>query len=862
MAGVCADASAIDRLAPPVARWFRATYKDLTPAQAKAVPAILDGRSILLSSPTGSGKTLAAFLGVLSGLHALAAEGRLEPRTYCVYVSPLKALAHDMARNLQAPLSGIAGALVAEGRAPPEIRVSIRTGDTPRAERARQRRDAPHVLVTTPESLAHVLAAAASRAALEGLRWVVVDEIHALAETKRGSQLALALERLEALATRDGAPPPVRIGLSATVAPLPDVAAFLTGGRDCLIEELHAEGEPDLRVALPLDAPHRATDAEAEEAVLRALDGILAQSRTTLVFTNTRRSAERYASLLDARHGHLAEDPDESGHSLDPEHAAPERVPFVAPHHGSMSREARLLVEERLKRAQMRCVVTSSSLELGVHLESVDHVVLLGSPRNAARTLQRVGRSGHHHGGTSRATLLVTDPGELPEAWALAELARARRVEEVRSPRAPLDVLAQHLLALGLHGSQDADAAFALTRRASPYAELARMDFDAVLDHLARERLVERHGPTFTASSARARLVHSTHGGTIPESGLLRVLCGERYVGEVEEAFAESMRPGDAFLLAGSAWRFLRATPARVLVAEARGASVTVPGWKSEGLSLSPLLAERLTQTLERPSTAEPTHCSANHGQGFPLSHLEQFRGLQSEFGALPQPGEALVEAFPDDEGRRAVVLHSVLGRRANEALALVLAERLRMELDASIRPVVADTGLALLAPRSYKPSARRLMRLFERPLDEDIHRLIAGHELLRRRFRQVATRGLLLLRRENESLAQRQMRANQLLARLQREDPEHPLLKETWREALHDALDAPAAEAYRAAVATGKIVLRLAPERPCASPLAARILAGHESRREKLRDSHERVEEWLEAQKLEPRRGKGFQGA
>lgn len=840
----------LDRLAPPVTRWFRGTYPGLTPAQARALPTILDGESLLLSSPTGSGKTLAAFLGVLSGLHERAAQGHLDARTYCLYVSPLKALAHDMARNLEEPLRGIADRMRALGLAPPEIRVAIRTGDTTRAERARQQRAPPHILVTTPESLAHLLASDATRRALAGLRWTIVDEIHALAETKRGTQLALALERLDALATADGSPPPVRIGLSATVAPLPDVAAFLTGGRPCRIEEIVPEGEPHLRVALPIEAPHRARDDEVERAVLKSLDGILAESRTTLVFTNTRRGAERLARLLDERHGHLEEDPEALGDSHDPEHAPPEAIPFVAPHHGSMSREARLLVEERLKRAEMRCVVTSSSLELGVHLDSVDHVVLLGSPRNAARTLQRVGRSGHRYGGTSRATLLVTDPGELAEAHALADAVRRREVEDVRIPRGALDVLAQHLLALGLHAEQDADEAYLLTRRAMPYRDLPREDFDAVLDHLARERLLSWDGTRFVALSERARLVHATHAGTIPESGLLRVLDGERYVGEVEEAFAESLRPGDTFLLAGRAWRFLRATPARVLVAEARGANATVPGWRSEGLSLSPLLSDRVARGPGAIRTEDTRINEAFDDSGFPLSQYVRFRSLQERFLGLPDPDEASFEVFPDDEGRRAVVLHSVLGRRANEALALVLAHRLRRELDTPVRPVATDAGLALLAPRAFRPSARRLGRLFETPLMDDLAAILLGHELLRRRFRHVATRGLLLLRRPDESLAERQMRANLILARLQRDEPNHPLLREAWREATEEALDARAAEHYRASVAAGARPVRLLPERPCASPLAARILhsATDAAGREALRDNHERVVEWLES--------------
>ena len=777
-------------------------------------------------SPTGSGKTLAAFLGVLSELHALHARGRLEERVYAVYVSPLRALVHDMARNLEAPLAGIARRL---GLDEPPVRVGLRTGDTPRAERERQARRPPHVLVTTPESLALVLSSPRLRPHLRGLRWMLVDEVHALAETKRGTQLALAMERLAEHAGEFQ-----RVGLSATVAPLDRVAAFLGGDRPVRVEEAPPEGEPEVEVAL----------AEGEE-MLALVGDLVAAHRTTLVFSNTRRAAERVAAALRERRVELAGD-DLEEHSVDPAFGAPDAGALVAPHHGSMSREARLVVEERLKRAEMRCVVTSSSLELGVHVGTVDHVVLLGSPKASARALQRVGRAGHAPGLPRRATLVVEDADELPGAYALADLVRRRVVEEVRVPEAPLDVLAQHVLALALDGERRAGDAWRLTCRAMPYRSLSLSDFDAVLDHLEREKLVEREADRFRAPHARQRRAHHAHAGTIPESALLRVHHGERYVGAVEEAFAESLSPGDVFQLAGEAWRFARATPARLLVHPARGEAPTVPAWRSEGASLSPLLARATAEARHR---LLPLQRHAKNGEGVTESDWTEFRRLQEAFSGVPAPGEAAWEAFPTDDGRRALVLHALLGRRATEALARALAHRLAETLDAPVRPLAHDHGLALLAPRSWRPTAAGVRRLLDAPLEPTLRRALAQDELLRRRFRHVATRGLLLLRRPDESLAQRQMRASMLLPGLARRDPEHPLLREAWREALHDALDLDAAESFRREVASGARPLRALPARPCASPMAARVLAhgDEEARRAFLRDADERAREWLE---------------
>ncbi|HET6405068.1 MAG TPA: DEAD/DEAH box helicase [Candidatus Thermoplasmatota archaeon] len=752
----------MDRLDPRLAAWLRAAHGEPTAAQALAGPPILAGEHVLLSSPTGSGKTLAAFLPILSRL----AQEPLGERTYCVYVSPLKALVNDMARNLARPIEG----------ASLPLRVAVRTGDTTPSERQRLARSPPHILITTPESLALLLASPRSRAHLLGVRHVVVDEIHAIAESKRGAQLALTLERLAAYAGEFQ-----RIGLSATVRPLEEVGRFLGGDRDVHVLEVEPTGRPELEVAMPAEDPMALPGSRLQESELDLVEREMARSRTLIVFTNTRAQAESLARGLKKRHR-----PDEI------EELPPAEVEHVLPHHGSMSKASRLDVEQRLKDGRVRCVVASSSLELGIHVDHVDRVLLLGSPKGSARALQRVGRSGHQPGRTARATLLVRDPCDLPEAHAVQRLVHARRVEDIRIPSAPLDVLLQHLVAMRLELPLGPDAAFALTRRAHSYRSLSRRDFDAALAALPR---VPRHE-------------YLQNAGTIPETALLKVYHGDRYVGEVEEEFAARLHEGDVFLLAGRVWRFTGATPARVLVAPARLGEPTLPVWRGEGLAASPLLVEEVKSVLRHGSSEYP------------------WMELQKRWAGHPCLDETLVESFPRPY-HRALVFHAYLGRRANEALARALERRLPPEalsLDPSAsRAVATDWGFALLVQRAWRPSRAALLRLLAEPIEPTLREWLAGSELLARRFRHVATRALVVRRRDGEGIGMRQRAADRLRQRLL---DDHPIVREAYHECLREALDVDAAEEWRRDVVLGRAPLRLVDGRPCGSPLAERILS------------------------------------
>ncbi|HEX2022964.1 MAG TPA: helicase-related protein, partial [Candidatus Thermoplasmatota archaeon] len=703
----------------------------------------------------------------------------------------------------------------------------------------------PHILVTTPESLALVLASRRMRPRLAGLRWVVVDEVHALAGTKRGAHLALTLERLE----RAAGAAPSRVGLSATVAPLGEVARHLAGDRPCEVLDAGPRAPPTLRLALARDE---------EDAVARIRAEVEA-ARTTLVFAPTRASAEAFALATSAALGDAPPD-EEDEDSVDPEFPAPERHRQAAPHHGSMSREARAVVEARLSREELRCVVTSSSLELGVHLDAVDRVVQLGSPRSVARAVQRVGRSGHRVGGQSVGLVLCDDADDLVEAAALASLVAEGRIEEVDAPRAALDVLGQHLVALALEAPFDPDEAFALARRAHAYRGLARDDFDAVLDALlgARRPLLARSGSLVRAAGGRARMLFALQGSVIPEAATVKAFAGDRYVGELDEGFLSQLSEGDVLQLAGEAWRFLGATGDRVRLGPARGHHPTVPTWKAEGPSTSPLLAGRAAR-FRRPKASDGLY-HQSYGGGETEESLRRHLARQAAFQPLP---EGLpIEVALTDEGARAVVVHLHAGRRATEALARALAHRLGEAIGARVRPLATDAGFALLAPRAHRPTRAGIARLFAPPLAPSLVASLEGSQLLRRRFRHVATR-LFLLPKDELPPGGRQQEANRLLARL---PADHPAVREAWTEALRDALDLDAAERIRADVASGALPLALMPARPHPSPFAARILHPPEafaspSRRAQLADMDERVDLWLEIHGAEKKGGPAGSG-
>ncbi|HET8733621.1 MAG TPA: DEAD/DEAH box helicase, partial [Anaeromyxobacteraceae bacterium] len=590
----------LDTFHPVVAAWFARRFGDPTEPQGPAWREIAAGRDVLVSAPTGSGKTLAAFLYAVDALLREGLNRRLEDETRVVYVSPLRALGNDVSRNLQVPLAEIRAAALEAGLSPPELRVAVRTGDTAAAARQRLLRRPPHLLVTTPESLYLLLTSERGRASLAAVETVIVDEIHALAADKRGAHLALSLERLEALARRR----PQRIGLSATVEPVAEVARFLVGaGRvspsgtpRCAVVEVGRRRGFDLAVEVPRDELSSVASRELWAETYDRVAELVRAHRSTLVFVGTRRLAERAAHALAERLGEGA----------------------VAAHHGSLARERRLATEERLRAGALRAVVATASLELGIDVGEVDLVVQLGSPGALATGLQRIGRAAHVRGGTPKGRLFPMSRDELVECAALVRGLRRARLEPVAVREAPLDVLAQQVVAEAACGAIHEDRLFALVRRAWPYRALARADFDQVVRMLAegiatrRGRagaLLHRDGVNGRVKGRRgARLAALTGGGTIPDNAQYAVVAEPEgtVVGQLDEDFAVESLAGDVFLLGSTSWRIRR-------VEDAHGAPPGVPFWTGEAPGRSAALAAEvsaLRAELE-PRLADPAGAAA-----------------------------------------------------------------------------------------------------------------------------------------------------------------------------------------------------------------------------------------------------------
>ena len=569
------------RFHPAVSAWFTRTFAKPTPAQADAWPAVQAHQDVLIAAPTGSGKTLAAFLAAIDELVRLSVAGQLRDATHVVYVSPLKALSNDVQKNLVAPLAGIDEELQARGLPPANIRTWVRTGDTPQHERARMRKQPPHVIVTTPESLYILLGSDSGRATLATAQTVIVDEIHAMVGTKRGAHLAISLERLDALAGR----PLTRIGLSATQNPIDEVARFLVGARSadpstrsgrtsrsCAIVDSGHVRERDLALEVPPSPLEAVMSMDVWGQVYDRVAQLAAEHRSTLVFVNTRRHAERAARQLTERLGE--------------EH--------VSAHHGSLSKELRLDAEQRLKAGQLKALVATASLELGIDIGDVDLVCQLGSPRSINAFLQRVGRSGHGVGQTPKGRLFPTSRDELVECAALLDAVRRGELDRLSIPTNPLDVLSQQLIAEVACAEWDADALYRLVIRAYPFRDLSRERFDEIVRMLSEGYTTPRgrHGAQLYHDAVNgklrarkgAKLTAVTSGGTIPEAADYQVILEPEghMVGSVNEDFAVESLAGDVFQLGNHSYRILRVERSAVRVEDAKGQPPSIPFWLGE----------------------------------------------------------------------------------------------------------------------------------------------------------------------------------------------------------------------------------------------------------------------------------------
>ncbi len=799
--------SALDLFSPATRTWFEASFHEPTRAQGEGWPAIAAGDHTLIHAPTGSGKTLAAFLWTLDRLLTEPLPDRAE-RCRVLYISPLKALAHDVDRNLRAPLAGIRHA--AErlgGEELPALTTFLRTGDTPQEDRRRMERNPPDILITTPESL-YLMLTSAVRSVLRSVRWVIVDEVHAVAGTKRGAHLALSLERLEEITDQS----PQRIGLSATQRPLETIAGFLGGGtvvdgeweprpvttidvpqdRDLDLEivvpvaDMNAPAEPD-----PLDPDSRATRS-IWPAVYPELLAQIQAHRSTIVFANSRRLAERICAEINNLAG----------------------AEIARAHHGSVAREQRLEIEESLKRGELKAVVATSSLELGIDMGAVDLVLQIEAPTSVASGLQRVGRAGHHVGGTSRAKVFPKFRGDLLVATVVAAQMVERKVETTKVPRNPVDVLSQQLVAIAVAGDTTADSLFDLVRRAAPYSSLSRAVFDETLDMLAgrypsdlfadlRPRLTWDRVTGEVAARPGSRQLAVANPGTIPDRGLYRVTLpdGSR-VGELDEEMVYESREGDVFLLGSSSWRIASITHDRVEVVPAPGETAArLPFWHGDtmGRSLETGLAVgrfvRETSALDGDTARQLVRDDYGLDEYAADNLISYLTEEKEATGVLPSDQTIVVERFQDEIGDWRVVLLSPLGARIHAPWAMALRQRFRGRYGTDVDAIWSDDGIAFRFPDSDDPPAAEDLIIDPEEVEPLLVEHLADTALFAARFREAAGRALLLPRRrpgERTPLWLQRRRSADLLG-VAKQFGSFPILLEVYREILQDDFDLPA---------------------------------------------------------------------
>ncbi|WP_434048342.1 MULTISPECIES: DEAD/DEAH box helicase [Sorangium] len=841
------------RFHPATQAWFRGAFAAPTPAQTKGFPPILEGASTLLLAPTGSGKTLAAFLAAIDRLMA-SPEPEAAERCRVVYVSPLKALAIDVERNLRAPLAGIAAAAERLGLPYRVPQVGVRSGDTRPEDRARLARKPPDILITTPESL-YLLLTANARDRLRNVETVIIDEIHALVATKRGAHLAVSLERLEAL--RQAPRPMQRIGLSATQRPLDEVARMLGGGeiegagarfapRPVTIVDASAPKALELRIEVPVEdmtklgelarageGPPPGPADPAQRSIWPSIHPRLVElvraHRTTMIFVNSRRLAERLAAALNDTAG----------------------AEIALAHHGSIAREQRQQIEERLKAGLLPCIVATSSLELGLDLGAVDLVIQLEAPPSVAAGLQRVGRAGHEVGGTSRGVVFPKHRGDLLACAAAASRMREGKVEATLYPRNPLDVLAQQIVAIASMDTLHVDALFSLVRRAAPFADLPRASFEGVLDMLSgrypsdefaelRPRIVwDRVGGAVRARKGAKRLA-VVNAGTIPDRGLYGVFLDAggdaarpgRRVGELDEEMVFEAREGEVFLLGASSWRITDITHDRVLVVPAPGEPGKMPFWRGDQAGRNAELGTSigaLARRIASLSDDEAERALADeHGLDARAARnlVRYVRDQAAATGEVPGDRAIVLERFVDEVGDYRICLLSPFGGRVHAPLSTCIAEKCRLELGLAVDTVWTDDGIVLRLPESESPPDTKQLLPQADEVEDLLVRGLGDTALFASRFRECAGRALLLPRKfpgKRSPLWAQRKRAADLLAVASRYGS-FPILLETYRECLRDVFDLTALEDLLRQIAARKVrVVTVDVRAP--SPFAATLL-------------------------------------
>jgi len=806
------DAEIFSMLRPYVVEWFKRNFGTFTLPQKYTIPRIKNGRNVLVFSPTGTGKTLAAFLSIINDLFELGEKNELENRIYCVYISPLRALSNDIRKILLVPLEGIRRVDDEMDISLPEIRALVRTGDTPQYQKSKMLKKPPHILITTPESLAIVLNAPKFREHLRNVRWVIVDEVHELSSNKRGAHLSLSLERLENLSG-----PFVRIGLSATQAPVEEIAKWLVGysddgyPRQCDIIKIPSIKMLELKVICPAKDLRNRELAGAK--MYEYLKRFIKRHRTTLIFTNTRSGAERVAHKIGEVFGK-------------------EFLENLGTHHSSLGREIRLEVEDKLKRGELKAVVTSTSLELGIDIGYIDLVVQIGSPKSVAKGLQRIGRAGHALHKVSKGRFIAMDEDDLVELTVLVKFAEEGKIDRIRIPRNPLDVLAQHLVGMSIEKKWNVEEAYRLVKRSYNFHSLDWEDFISTLRYLGghyvdleyrsvyRKLWFDEEEGVFGRKKA-ARMIYFLNLGTIPEEADYEVMLTKerrlRRIGKLSEPFVERLVPGDVFVLGGKKYKVVKMKSNYVFVVEAEEEKPTVPSWIGEMLPRSWDLSigvgefrEKLEKILrEKGREAALSWLKKNFCLGrYCAENLVRYFEDQIEIiGIIPSHRRILVEEYIDELGRWSLIFHAPYGRRVNDALSRAYAYKASIMAGTNVGIGITDDGFMLIFPRGVRIDPMELVKnLKSDELREILKEAIKGTELFANRFRHCAVRSFMILRAYKGhviAVEKRKLRAERLLKYL---GDDFPVIKETFREILEDYMDVEHAEEVLRGIEAGKI--------------------------------------------------------
>ena len=841
--------AALEWAHPIVRGWFLTRLGKPTEPQEQGWPHILAGRTTLISAPTGSGKTLAAFLACIDRLVRKALAGELSDRVEVLYVSPLKALGNDIQKNLEIPLREILQLAADRGMAMPEIRTAVRTGDTLMHERRAMLKRPPHILVTTPESLYILLTAAKSREILRSVETVIVDEIHAVADDKRGSHLALSLERLEVLTTDS----PLRIGLSATQRPIELIAQFLAGSDRPYpsVVQIGHQRTADIAVEVPCSALGPVTSHEVWDEIYDNLTSLVRQHRSTLVFVNTRRLAERLAHHLAERLG----------------------TDDVATHHGSLSRRLRLVAERKLKAGEVRVLVATASLELGIDIGSVELVCMIGSPRAISVAWQRIGRAGHWHGAIPKGRIFATTRDELLECAALVRAMRLGDLDCIAVPEAPLDILAQQLIAMCAVEDWKEDSLFALVRRAYPYRNLQRREFAEVVSmlseginarrghygtHLHRDRINGR-----LRGRRGSRLAAITSGGAIPDNALYTVVAEPEgiVVGTVDEDFAVESLRGDIMLLGNSSWRIRRVQASRVIVEDAHGAAPNIPFWRGEAPSRTAELSRQvsvLREEIDARTRAIVPGPQLRSAMAFreATAWLERECGLnvagaeqvveyvvagRAGLGVVPTQRTIIAERFFDESGGMQLVLHAPFGGRINKAWGLALRKRFCRSFNLELQAAATDDGINISLTEQHSFPLGDVFRfLHPSSVAQVLEQAALTSPIFTARWRWNASRALMLLRWQGGKKVPPQiqrMRADDLLACVfpdaaacqeniagEMRIPDHPLVREVMKDAVGEAMDIEGLKRVLEDILQGKVQC-VAIDTPIASQFSHEII-------------------------------------